>query len=150
MHHLKGILVQPKPFMKSKLFTALKIFALIVIVGTLAAVVYDVLFSKPLVMTGVIIDKVHMASKEESGQNIMPYMRYKSYDYVVTAQTEEQWIAFVKTPAGEILKVHCHVHHYEQTQVGDTLRFKEYTGEIFHIDYFTHNEEDEDEPKTTL
>lgn len=135
--------------MKSKLSTALKIFALIAIVGILAAVVYDVLFSKPLIMTGVIVDKVHMASKDESGQSIMPYTRYKSYDYIVTAQTEEQWIAFVKTSDGEILKVNCHIHHYEQTQVGDTLRFKEYTGEIFHIDYFSHNEEDE-ESKTVL
>jgi hypothetical protein len=135
--------------MKSGLSTALKIFALVAIVGILAVVVYDVLFSKPLVMTGVIIDKVHMPSKEESGQNIMPYMRYKSYDYIVTAQKEEQWIAFVKTPDGEILKVNCHIHHYEQTLVGDTLRFKEYTGEIFHIDYFSHNEEEE-ESKTVL
>jgi|SRR5688572_8172776 len=135
--------------MKSYLSTALKIFVLVAIVGVLGTIVYDVLFSKPLVMTGVIVDKVHMPSKEESGQSIMPYTRYKSYDYIVTAQKEEQWVAFVKTPDGQILKVNCHIHHYEQTRVGDTLRFKEYTGEIFHIDYFTHSEEDE-ELKTTL
>jgi hypothetical protein len=70
-------------------------------------------------------------------------MKYKSYDYVVSAQKEEQWIAFVKIPEGKVLKVHCHIHHYKQTQIGDTLRFKEYTGEIFHIDYFSHGEEDE-------
>jgi hypothetical protein len=70
-------------------------------------------------------------------------MKYKSHDYLVTSQKEEQWIAFVKTGDGQILKVNCHIHHYEQTQVGDTLQFKEYTGEIFHIDYFIHNEEDE-------
>ena len=129
--------------MNTNLSTALKIFALLAIVGTLGTLVYDVLFSKPLVMTGVIIDKVHMPSKAESGQNMMPYMKYKSYDYVVSSQKEEQWIAFVKTPDGQILKVNCHIHHYDQTQMGDTLRFKEYTGEIFHIDYFSHNEEDE-------
>jgi hypothetical protein len=94
-------------------------------------------------MQGVVVDKVHMPEKSQSAQNITPYMKYKSHDYIVTAQKEEQWIAFVKTHDGKILKVNCHVHHYEQTQLGDTLRFKEYTGEIFHIDYFSHNEEDE-------
>ncbi len=130
--------------MNQKLSTGLKILALSAILVTIGAIVYDVLFSKPRIMQGIIVDKVHMPQKSQSGQNIMPYMKYKSYDYIVTSQKEEQWIAFVKTQDGQILKVNCHIHHYEQTQVGDTLRFKEYTGEIFHIDYFSHNEEDEE------
>jgi hypothetical protein len=28
--------------------------------------------------------------------------------------------------------------------VGDTLHFKEYTGDLLGIDYFAHNEEDEE------
>lgn len=130
--------------MKSSLFTVIKVFALVAIVGAFSLVVYDVLFSQPVVLRGVIVDKLHVPSKNSSGQNILPYMKYKSYDYVVTSQTEEQWIAFVKTNDGQILKVNCHIHHYNDTQVGDTLQFKEYTGEIFHIDYFSHNEEDEE------
>ena len=129
--------------MKSNLSTTLKIIALVAIVAIPGAIVYDVLFSKPLVMQGVVVDKIHVPEKSQSAQNITPYMKYKSHDYIVTSQKEEQWIAFVKTEEGQILKVNCHVHHYEQTQLGDTLRFKEYTGDVFHIDYFSHNEEDE-------
>ena len=129
--------------MKFDFLTIVKIAIIIVVLGIPLAITYDVLFSKPIIMTGVIVDKIHVPGSSESGQNIMPYTRYKSYDYIVTAQKEEQWIAFVKTPENKILKVNCHIHHYEQTQIGDTLKFKEYTGEIFHIDYFSHNEEDE-------
>jgi len=129
--------------MKTKLSTVLKVVALIVILSIPTLIVYDVLFSKPLIMQGVVVDKVHFDQESQSAQNITPYMKYKSYDYIITAQKEEQWIAFVKTDDGKILKVNCHVHHYEQTQLGDTLQFKEYTGDIFHIDYFSHNEEDE-------
>ena len=129
--------------MKSNVSTTLKIIALIAIIVIPGAVVYDVLFSKPLVLQGVVVDKIHVPEKSQSAQNITPYMKYKSHDYIVSSQKEAQWIAFVKTDDGQILKVNCHVHHYEQTQLGDTLKFKEYTGDIFHIDYFTHNEEEE-------
>ena len=134
--------------MNSNLSTTLKIIALIAIIAIPASIVYDVLFSKPLIMQGVVVDKIYVPQVSQSSQTITPYMKYKSYDYIVTAQKEEQWIAFVKTEEGQILKVNCHVHHYEQTRVGDTLKFKEYTGDIFHIDYFSHNEEDEDEKST--
>lgn len=130
--------------MKFDFLTLIKGAFILILIGIPMAITYDVLFSKPIVMSGVIVDKIHVPGSEESRQSIMPYTRYKSYDYIVTAQKEEQWIAFVKTSDNKILKVNCHIHHYEQTQVGDTLKFKEYTGEIFHIDYFTHNEEDEE------
>lgn len=130
--------------MKFNFLTVIKVIIVIIILGIPLAITYDVLFSKPLIIEGIIVDKVHMPEKGQSGQNILPYMKYKSYDYIITAQKEEQWIAFVKTQDGQILKVNCHIHHYEQTQIGDKLRFKEYTGEIFHIDYFSHNEEDEE------
>ena len=128
--------------MNLKFSTILKVIAVIVIVAVPTAIVYDVLFSKPLVMQGVVVDKIHVAEKSQSAQNITPYMKYKSHDYIITTQKEAQWIAFVKTEEGKILKVNCHVHHYEQTELGDTLQFKEYTGDIFHIDYFSHNEEE--------
>lgn len=133
--------------MKLTFLNIIKITFLIVILGVPLAITYDVLFSKPLVMEGVIVDKVYVPAESASSQNVLPYMKYKSRDYIVTAQKEEQWIAFVKTPDGQVLKVNCHIHHYEQTQLGDTLRFKEYTGDIFHIDYFSHNEEEEDNKK---
>ena len=127
--------------MKFNFLTFAKVVFAMVLLGIPLAITYDVLFSKPIILSGIIVDKVHVPGKGQSAQNIQPYMRYKSYDYVVTTQQEEQWIAFVKVPDGQVLKVNCHTHHYEQTQIGDTLQFKEYTGEIFHIDYFSHNEE---------
>jgi hypothetical protein len=121
--------------------TAVKSAFMLILLATPLAITYDVLFSKPKIMEGIIVEKVYVPSQSQSGQNILPYMKYKSLDYIITVQKEEQWIAFVQTQDGKILKVNCHVHNYEQSQVGDTLRFKEYRGEIFHIDYFSHNED---------
>lgn len=115
---------------------------------TAGFIVYDVLFSKPLIMEGVIVDKIYVPSKTEAGPHILPYGKYKSYDYTVTSEKHEQWIAFVKTADGNVLKVNCHSDHYEIKQIGDTLHFKEYTGELLHIEYFSHNEEDEEREKS--
>lgn len=127
--------------------TAIKFISVFGVVFILGLIVYDVLFSKPLILQGIIVDKVYVHPANSSGQNVMPYMRYKSYDYVVQTEKHEQWIAFVKTEDEQILKVNCHSHHYQQKQVGDTLHFKEYIGDIFGIDYFSHNEEDQEKEK---
>lgn len=115
--------------------------------GSLALVglvVYDVLFSKPHLMKGVIVDKVFVPSKNAAGPHALPYGKYRSYDYAVRAEQQEQWIAFVKIEDGKVLKVNCHSDHYDIKHIGDTLHFKEYTGDLLHIDYFSHNEEDEE------
>jgi len=106
-------------------------------------VFYDVLFSKPLILSGIIVDKIFVPSRYVVGPNVLNYRRYKTYDHVVTAQDDHQWIAFVKMEDDQILKVNCHTDHYEKKQVGDILHFKEYVGELMHIDYFSHYEEDE-------
>jgi hypothetical protein len=129
---------------KPSSLTVIKFIVFSATLTVLALLGYDIFFSKPLIMQGIIVDKVYMPSKNAAGPNVLPYMRYKSYDYMVTSEKHEQWIAFVKTEQGQILKVNCHSHHYEQKHVGDTLHFKEYIGEIFGIDYFSHNEEDEE------
>lgn len=116
------------------LFTAIFLIA--------GLVVFDVLFSKPQLMKGVIVDKIFVPNKNSVGPNVLPYSRYKTYDYTIQAEKEEQWIAFVRIDDGNVLKVNCHTHHYDTKQIGDTLHFKEYTGELLHIDYFSHNEED--------
>ncbi len=124
--------------------TAIKFITIFGIAIAIGLIVYDVLFSKPLILQGIIVDKVYVPKEGTTGQNILPYMKYKSYDYIVTTERHEQWIAFVKIENDQILKVNCHNNHYEQKHVGDTLHFKEYSGEIFGIDYFSHNEEDEE------
>jgi len=111
---------------------------------TFGIIAYDVLFSKPLIMKGVIVDKIHVPSKSAAGPHVLPYGNYKSYDYTINAEKHDQWIAFVKVNDGSILKVNCHTDHYDIKQVGDTLHFKEYNGDLLGIDYFSHNEEDEE------
>jgi hypothetical protein len=123
----------------------------VLLVGTLSTagfIAYDILFSKPLLMQGIIMDKVYVPSKTASGPHVLPYGKYKSYDYTIASEQHEQWIAFVKTEDGKVLKVNCHSNHYDIKQIGDTLHFKEYTGELLHIDYFSHNEEDEELEKS--
>ncbi|MFM8913374.1 MAG: hypothetical protein ACKOE6_10755 [Flammeovirgaceae bacterium] len=104
---------------------------------------FDLMFSPPLVMEGVVIEKAFVDKRVAGAPSITPYNRYKSYDYVVHAQQHEQWIAFVKTADGKVLKVHCTSDHYDQKQIGDKMRFKEYTGGLLGIEFFAHNEEDE-------
>ncbi len=124
---------------KTKIVFALFIIGFLVV----GLVVVDVLFSKPLVMKGVIVDKIYVPQKNATGPHVLPYGKYKTYDYTITSQKEEQWIAFVRIEDGTVLKVNCHTTHYDEKNVGDTLHFKEYTGELLHIDYFSHNEENE-------
>ena len=63
---------------------------------------------------------------------------------MVQTHQHEQWIAFVKINDGTIMKVHCTSDHYDQKQVGDNLRFKEYTGGLLGIEYSAYNEEAEE------
>jgi hypothetical protein len=127
----------------NKLTTGIAFIAIagaLVLVGLVA---YDVLFSKPNLMKGVIVDKVFVPSKNNTGPHALPYGKYRSYDYAIQAEQHQQWIAFVKID-GKVLKVNCHSNHYETKHIGDTLHFKEYTGDLLGIDYFAHNEEDEE------
>ena len=62
----------------------------------------------------------------------------------ITTENQHQWIAFVKDESGQVLKVKCKSDHYESKGIGDTLLFKEFRGEIFKVEYFSHNDEDLD------
>ncbi|MDZ7649439.1 MAG: hypothetical protein U5K54_21070 [Cytophagales bacterium] len=104
-------------------------------------VLYDVLFSKPELMQGIVVDKLYVPKKNTTSPHVLPYGKYKSYDYTISTEKQEQWIAFVNV-ADKVLKVNCHSHHYQSKQIGDTLYFKEYNGDLLGIDYFSHNEED--------
>jgi len=66
----------------------------------------------------------------------------RSYKYIVQTQKYHQWVAIVKADDGDTIKVHCNSAHFEVTNIGDTLRFKEYKGDVFGIDYLAHSEED--------
>ncbi|MCW5909655.1 MAG: hypothetical protein KIT62_01215 [Cyclobacteriaceae bacterium] len=128
-----------------KIISGIVLFAVVGALALVGLVVYDVLFSKPKLMKGIIVEKTFVPAKNAAGPHALPHAKYRSYDYAIQAEQHEQWIAFVKTGDGKVLKVNCHSNHYEVKQVGDTLHFKEYTGELLGIDYFSHNEEDEEQ-----
>jgi hypothetical protein len=116
-------------------------FSAIIVLGIF---LFDLFFARPLIMQGIIVDKIYVPTQNSSANSIMPYMRYKTKDYTVSAQKHEQWVALVKLENGQVLKVNCHSDHYQLKEIGDTLHFKEYAGDIMGIDYFSHNEEDEE------
>jgi hypothetical protein len=93
-------------------------FVLVLVAGT-AYFTYDLLFTQPIMLEGTIIEKAYIARQNSNGPSLTPYNQHKSYDYVV--QT--------------------HQHHYDQKQVSDNLRFKEYTGGLLGIEYSANNEE---------
>lgn len=114
------------------------IIATLCIVG-ISLFVYDLLFSKPDHITGIIIEKFFVPAHTYSGG---PYGGNRRGNYTITTAQEEQWIAIVRTDKGDTLKVHCHASHYETTELGNLIHFKKYEGHLFHVDYFAHNEEE--------
>ncbi|CAN5446311.1 hypothetical protein BH10BAC4_BH10BAC4_11770 [soil metagenome] len=102
---------------------------------------YDVLFSSPDHMEGVIIEKIFV--EPHSTTAATPYGGALRSNYFITSEKEEQWIAIVKMDNGDTLKVHCKAEHYATKNVGDMVHFKKYEGKHFHIKYFAHNEEED-------
>lgn len=129
-----------------KIVTGIKYAVFFASLIVLVIFAYDLLFAPPLIMKGIIVEKAFVPRDYANATSMNPYMRYKQKDYLITTQTHDQWVALVELEDGQVLKVNCHSDHYEKKQVGDTLHFKEYAGDIMGIDYFAHNEEDEDTP----
>lgn len=135
---------------KDKIVDSIKYVIFFSAVVLLGIFLFDLFFAKPLIMQGVIVDKMYVPKSNVSATSLNPYMRYKQKDYLVNAQNHDQWVALVELEDGQVLKVNCHSDHYEQKHVGDTLHFKEYAGDIMGIDYFSHNEEDEEAENKSL
>lgn len=112
---------------------------LIVAVVVSSLIAYDLLFSKPDLQEGVILEKTFVPGTPATGYT--PYAGARRGNFFVTVHKEDQWIALVKTKAGEKLQVHCLLEHYQTKNVGDVILFKRYEGHLTHIEYFAHNEE---------
>jgi hypothetical protein len=113
------------------------------LVGILGLFLYDLLFSAPDHRTGVVIEKIFVPARSVTGAAPgMGGMRRGGYS--ITSQKEEQWIAVVRMENGDTLKVHCHPGQYKAKNVGDVIHFKKYEGKLLHIEYFAHNEEEDD------
>lgn len=116
---------------------------LLAVLFGMLAFVWNLLFSPPEIHQGVIVEKVFVPSKTISSPYALPYAnRNKTYNYSLQAQRRGQFIAQVRDEDGKIIKVNCTPDHYQTKEVGDTLLFKEFRGGVFHVDYFSHNDED--------
>jgi hypothetical protein len=103
-------------------------------------VTYDLLFSKPEHLEGVIVEKIFVPGQLVSSQTA--YGGARRSRYFITHQREDQWVAIVTVPSGDTLAVHCRMDHYNSKGLGDNLKFKKYDGHLVHIKYFAHNEEE--------
>jgi hypothetical protein len=116
------------------------VFAIVVTIG-ISLIIYDLLFSKPDHLNGVISEKIFVPAKTATGAT--PYGGVRRGNYSITAQQDEQWIAIVMMENGDLVSVHCHADHYQSKNVGDIIHFKKYEGKLFHIKFFAHNEEED-------
>lgn len=112
---------------------------LIVAVIASSLIVYDVLFSKPALQEGVILEKTFIPGRPGVGDT--PSGGVRRGKFFITVHRDDQWIARVRTKDGEELQVHCLLEHYQTKNVGDVILFKRYEGHLTHIEYFVHNEE---------
>ena len=104
-----------------------------------AFVAYDLLFSKPDLQEGIILEKVFVPGTPSFGGT--PYGGARRGNFFVTVHKDDQWIALVKTKDGKTVQVHCLSEHYQTKDIGDVILFKRYEGHLTHIEYFAHNEE---------
>lgn len=112
---------------------------LVVLVIASSLVVYDLLFSKPDLQEGIILEKTFVPGTPATGAT--PYAGARRGNFFVTVHKDDQWIALVKTNDGVKMQVHCLLEHYQTKNVGDVILFKRYEGHLTHIEYFAHNEE---------
>ena len=99
---------------------------------------WDVLFSKPTLRQGIVKELLYVPSKTVTAYTPMNGRRIGNHP--ITAAKQEQWIAVVRND-NEDYQVHCTAEHYNLLKVGDTLQYKKYEGEVFHIRYFAHYED---------
>lgn len=128
--------------MKSNLLNALKVGGLLAALAVIVVVFYDQLFSKPKIHQGIIIDKIEIPKNKVAGLHVLPYGGSRSYKYTISSEKYHQWIALVKSDDNDTLKVHCSSDHFFNRDIGDTILFKEYKGDLLKIDYLIHSEED--------
>lgn len=109
---------------------------LLLVVGIVVA---DLLFSKPTLHNGVIVEMIFIPRKTVTTD--IAYSRVRTRDYFLDAQKHDQWVAMVRNETGELVPVHCSEEHYNSKKVGDPIQYKKYQGRLIHIKYFSHNEE---------
>lgn len=78
------------------------------------------------------------------GKNVAAYTPYqgrKVGDHAIVVAKDHQYIAIVTDSEGKDFQVHCSKEHFDNLKVGETLKYKKYEGQTFHIRYFAHYED---------
>jgi hypothetical protein len=101
-------------------------------------VAWDILTSRPTTKQGIVTELLYIPPKTVSAYT--PMSGRKIGNHPITVAKQEQWIALVRND-NEAYQVHCTAEHYGLLKVGDTLLYKKYEGEVFHIRYFAHYED---------
>lgn len=101
--------------------------------------VYDLLFTKPEIHEGVIVNMHFIQGRAQNtqyrlGSRIRPQM--------ITAQSHDRWIAVVQMDNGDTTLVECKKHHFDNSAIGSLLKFREFHGGTFELKYFAHNEDE--------
>jgi hypothetical protein len=130
-------MVNPKKAIKTHPLAFVVVIAILLITSW---VVFDLLFHKPEIHEGVILKMEYVPGKMQSGQY---RLGSRSRPQMAAANAKDQWIATVRMKNGELVKVDCKLHHFENKKEGDSLRFKEFKGGTLEINYFAHSEEDQ-------
>jgi len=108
--------------------------------GILIWICWDILFSPPTTQEGTITELLYI--KGHNVATYTPYQGRKVGDHAIVVARDEQYIAIVKSDKGELFQVHFKTkEHYDQLKVGDRLKYKKYEGQMFHIRYFAHYED---------
>jgi hypothetical protein len=107
--------------------------------GLLIWITWDVIGSPPTTQEGTIKELLFIEGKNVAAYT--PYQGRKVGDHAIVVAKNEQYIAIVEGENGEDYQVHCTKEHFEQLKVGDKLTYKKYEGQMFHIRYFAHYED---------
>lgn len=113
---------------------------ILVIVLITTWVVYDLLFDKPEVHEGTIVKMEYVPGKPQSG---VYHLGSKSRPQLISASSRDRWVATVELADGSLAQVDCKKHHFDNKEVGSTLRFKEFPGGSLEIKYFSHYDEED-------
>lgn len=121
-----------------RLSRILPTMSIVLLMGFATWFVYDLLFSKPEIHEGVIVEMHFVEGRVQSGQF---RLGSRARPQLMSTQRHDRWIAVVRMESGDTTLVECKKHHFDGKSIGGTLKFKEFQGGTFEIKYFAHSEE---------
>ncbi|HRW98236.1 MAG TPA: hypothetical protein P5280_02035 [Cyclobacteriaceae bacterium] len=116
----------------------LKLTLVIILAGAIAWLVLDLLFDKPEIHDGIIVDMHYLPGESRTGQY---RLGSRSRPQIITGQSHDRWIVAVRKNNGDTVLVECKKHHFDGKEIGHSLRFREFSGGSLEIKYFAHSDD---------